>query len=71
MKVDLKNLVNDVVPANESFTTEDMDAEPIQNKTLNNPSCETELLHLQCICKFFDHYDPQIIDSIVSCFFFT
>ena len=31
-EVDLENLANDPAPANESFTTENVDAESIQNK---------------------------------------
>ena len=47
-EVDSENPANDAAPANESFTTEDVDAEPIQNESLiNDPSCETKLRHSQ------------------------
>ena len=44
MEVDSENRANDAAPANERITTEDMDAEPIQNESLiNDPFCETKL----------------------------
>ena len=51
VEVDSENPANDAAPANESFTTEDVDAEPIQNESLNDPSCETKLRRSQ-------RYDP-------------
>ena len=57
-KVDSENFANDVAPANESFTTEDVDAEPIQNKSLNSPSSETKLHHSQRVRKSPERYDP-------------
>ena len=42
VEVESENPANDAAPANESFTTEDMDAEPNQNESLtNDPSGET------------------------------
>ena len=40
-KVDSENLTNDAAPANESFSTKNVDSEPIQNKSLNGPSNKT------------------------------
>ena len=52
MKVDSENPSNDAAPANKSFTTEDVDAEPIQNESLiNDPSCETKLRRSQRVRK--------------------
>ena len=52
VEVDSENPANDAAPANESFTTEDMDAEPIQNESLiNDPSCKTKLRRSQRACK--------------------
>ena len=57
-EVDAKNLVNDSAPANGSFTIEYVNAEPIQNKTLNSPSCETKLRRSQRVRQLLDCYDP-------------
>ena len=58
MKVDSENSANDATPANESFTTEDVDAEPIQNESLNDPSYETKLRCSQRVRKPPERYDP-------------
>ena len=57
VEVDLENPANDTVPANESFTTEDVDAKPIQNESLNDPSCKTKLHHSQHVRKPPECYD--------------
>ena len=58
-EVDSENLVIDAAPAYKSFTTEDVYAEPIQNKTLNNnPSCDTKSRRSQCVHKPSDRYGP-------------
>ena len=50
VEVDSENPANDAAPANESFTTEDMNTEPIQNESLiNDPSGKTKLCCSQCI----------------------
>ena len=56
-EVDSENLANDAAPENESFTTEDVDAESIQNKTLNSPSCETNRRRSQRVRKPPERYD--------------
>ena len=56
--VEVENPANDAAPANESFTTEDVDAEPIQNESLNDPSCETKLRRSQRVRKPPERYDP-------------
>ena len=59
MEVDSENPANDAAPANTSFTTEDVDAEPIQNESLiNDPSCETKLRRSQRVRKPPESYDP-------------
>ena len=58
VEVDSENPANDAAPANESFTTEDVDAEPIQNESLNDPSCETKLRRSQRVRKPPERYDP-------------
>ena len=51
-RVDSENPANDAAPANESFTTKDVHADPIQNERLiNNPSCETKLHCFQRVRK--------------------
>ena len=57
-EVDSENLANDAAPANESFTTEDVDAESIQNKSLNSPFCETKLRCSQRFRTHAERYDP-------------
>ena len=56
--VEVENPANDAAPANESFTTEDVDAKPIQNESLNDPSCETKLRRSQRVRKPPERYDP-------------
>ena len=59
VEVDSENPANDAAPTNESFTTEDVDAEPIQNKSLiNDLSCETKLRRSQRVRKPPERYDP-------------
>ena len=58
VEFDLENPANDAAPANESFTTKDVDAEPFQNKSLNDPSCETKLRRSQRVRKPPERYDP-------------
>ena len=59
VEIDSENPANDAAPANESFTTEDLDAEHIQNESLiNDPSCETKLRRSQRACKPPERYDP-------------
>ena len=58
VEVDSENPANDAARANESFTTEDVDAEPIQNESLNDPSCETKLRRSQRVRKPPERYDP-------------
>ena len=59
VEVDSENPANDAALANESFTTKNVDAEPIQNESLiNNPSCETKLRRSQRVCKPPKRYDP-------------
>ena len=56
VEVGSENPANDAAPANESFTTENVDAEPIQNESLNDPSCETR--RSQRVRKPPERYDP-------------
>ena len=58
VEVDSENPANDAAPANEIFTTEDVDAEPIQNESLNDPSCKTKLRRSQRVRKPSECYDP-------------
>ena len=58
VEVDSENPANDAAPANEIFTTKDVDAEPIQNESLNDPSCETKLRRSQRVRKPPERYDP-------------
>ena len=59
VEIDSENSANDAAPGNESFTTEDVDAEPIQNESLiNDPSCETKLRCSQRVRKPPERYDP-------------
>ena len=54
-----ENPANDAAPANESFTTEDVDPEPIQNESLiNDPSCENKLRRSQRVRKPPERYNP-------------
>ena len=59
VEVKLENPANDAAPANENYTTEDMDAEPIQNESLlNDPPCKTKLRRSQRVRKPLERYDP-------------
>ena len=59
VEVDSENPANDAAPANESFTTEDVDAEPIENESLiNGHSCKTKLRRSQRVRKPPERYDP-------------
>ena len=58
VEIDSENPANDAAPANKSFTTSDVDSEPIQNESLNNPSCETKLRRSQRVRKPPERYDP-------------
>ena len=60
---DSENPANNATPANESFTTENVDAEPIQNESLindlpNDFPCETKLRCSQRVRKPRERYDP-------------
>ena len=69
VKVDSENPANDAAPANESFTTEDVDADPIQNERLiNDPSCKTKLHRFQRVCNLLSATIRQIIDPLVNYF---
>ena len=63
VEVDSENAANDAAPANESFTTKDVDVEPIQNESLNDPSCKTKLRHSQRVRKPPEHYNPSIVNT--------
>ena len=51
VEIDSENPANDAAPANESFTTEDVDAEPIRNESLS-------VCRSQRVRKPLERYDP-------------